>query len=499
MDFKRDRWGRPLVVPADGGEPQPYSRVSSYGQVLENQTGLTKWKQRMVVLGALDRGDLLSLASAARGDDRKLDQIVQQMLDAGGASKAANTGTAIHDILAQVDAGTLDSGDIPDQFLGPVGAWHDLLADLGWEPVADLIEAQVVNDRYLAAGSLDNICRTGDGRLVVVDKKTGKKIGKRPLAYMVQLAIYATSDLYDVETGQRATLDVDRSVAYIAHIPAAGGPPAMYEIDVADGLALADLAAQIKQAEKQGDPLRQVAGQTKPASKTAGKKTAPVAPDRRQWLADRIATILTVDNGPQMLAAHWPADLPRLSSDHRHTDADYDQIAAVLTWVEAAVEAPFAPADPATVDKPKPTKAPVPAVRDRPVEGKMADPQAIEALQATIAAMGDTEREIVMDIAKQCHEAGGSISLRQRPSVRRFEIARMLVQLATDWPDSDIALGVLRHVTGLETSSAGEIVGWLTIEQTASILEVLPELARTGEIIIGPTGQMTINTKSKDQ
>lgn len=500
IDFNRDRWGRPLIVPAGGGKPVAYSRVSSYGQTLENQFGLNKWKQRMVLLGAINRPDLMSLATAAKNEDRTLDGLVQQMMDAGGASRAANTGTAIHDVLAQVDAATLDVGSVADEFLAPVQAWQGLLDGLRWSAVPDMIEVTVVNDRFEAAGSLDNICCRLDGSMVVVDKKTGKSIGKRPLAYMVQLAIYATSEIYDIATGERRPLGVDTRTAYIAHIPADGGEPAMYEVDVEEGLRLADLAFQVRQAERSGEPLVRLTPTDMPlpvsdATEAKGEATESKPDAQRDWLKSRVATILTYDTGRDLLGGYWPADIPKLSADHIYSDLEVAEIVACLNWIETVLEAPFAGEDPTREPPTLPSKAPLPLVRDKPKEGRRVKDTDVAALQSKIESLPEEQQQIIMQFAKEAHDAGAPISLRQRPSVRRFEIARMLIQLVTDWPDADIALGVLRHLTGLESQTAGEIIGWLTIEQATTIVEAMPELARTGEIIIRPDGQMSINTK----
>ncbi len=48
-DFTRDRWGRPLIIPADGGKAIAYGRFSSHGSVLEDKFALEKWKIRTSV------------------------------------------------------------------------------------------------------------------------------------------------------------------------------------------------------------------------------------------------------------------------------------------------------------------------------------------------------------------------------------------------------------------------------------------------------------------
>jgi len=514
-DFTRDRWGRPLIAQPEG-KPLPYTRISSFGQQLENQFGLNKWKQRMVLLGAVDRPDLMKLASAARSNDRKLDGLVEQMMDAGGASRAANTGTAIHDVLAQIDEGTISQGDVPDEFLGPVQAWHDLLAGFGWSPVADMVEIAVVHDRLQAAGSLDNVCRTSDGRLVVVDKKTGKSMGQRPLAYMVQLAIYATADRYDIESGVRSPLGVDQSVAYIAHIPAAGGDSALYEVDIEEGLRLADLAAQVKQAEKTAKPVTKLAPVASPLAPVAsetdgGTSTAETAVGsredngdanlqvRRDWLAGRLRACLDHPMAKPLLANRWPADLPKLASDHRHTADELVEVERVIAAVETEIEADFTHRDPTVVpdrqDRFEPKRQ---QTREKPREGKRADPKSMETLKSKITDLESGRKQIVMDIAKAAHESGVSISLTQRPSVRRFEIARLLMMLVEDWPDADVATAVLQYVTNQPDRTAGEIVGWMSADEATDAIGRLPNLANHGEVTIGPTGQMAFQVKEPE-
>lgn len=511
-DFKRDRWGRPLIVQPEG-DPLPYARVSSFGQQLENQFGLNKWKQRMVLLGAVDRPDLMKLASAARNDDRKLDGLVDQLMDAGGASRAANTGTAIHDILAQVDEKTVDLGDVPDEFLGPVQAWRDLLEQFGWEPVSSMVEVAVVHDRLRAAGSLDNICRRPDGSLVVVDKKTGKSMGKRPLAYMVQLAIYATAEIYDLETGERSPLGVDQSVAYIAHIPAAGGAPAMYEVDVAEGLRLAELAAQIKTAEKQAQPVTKMAPVASPLAPVApetvgGTSTPESSPEptedngdanlavRRRWLADRLRAILPNPTAKTLLASRWPDTLPKLSSDHQHTAAELVEVERVIASIETDIEADFPSSDPTKPTERREIRRQ--EIREKPREGKRADPKSLEVLKSKITDLESGRKQIVMDIAKQAHQSGVSISLTQRPSIRRFEIARLLLAIVEDWPDIEVATAVLQYVTDQPDKTAGEIVGWMSADEATDAVGRLPTLATDGEITISPDGQMGFQL-AKDQ
>ena len=47
LDIPRDGKGRPLITPADGGKPIPYTRASKFGDALEDTFNLSRWQQRM--------------------------------------------------------------------------------------------------------------------------------------------------------------------------------------------------------------------------------------------------------------------------------------------------------------------------------------------------------------------------------------------------------------------------------------------------------------------
>lgn len=41
--IQRDRWGRPLITPPDGGKPKPYTRASTLAKALDDNQGLIDW------------------------------------------------------------------------------------------------------------------------------------------------------------------------------------------------------------------------------------------------------------------------------------------------------------------------------------------------------------------------------------------------------------------------------------------------------------------------
>ena len=70
-ELTRDRWGRPLIVPPEGGKPVGYTRVSTLAKALDDLNNLMAWKARKTAEGLVRRPDLLTLVSGAiaNGDD----------------------------------------------------------------------------------------------------------------------------------------------------------------------------------------------------------------------------------------------------------------------------------------------------------------------------------------------------------------------------------------------------------------------------------------------
>lgn len=491
MDFTRDRWGRPLIKQPEGKD-LPYTRISGYGQVLEDQFGLTKWKQRMVLVGAVARPDLVKLATAAKDDDRRLDTLVEQMLEAGGASRAANTGTAIHEVLANLDTGKIDLDSVPDEFLAHARLWTSTLEQHGLTVEQSLVECHLVNDRYQAAGSGDNFLRDSNGVLYVADKKTGKSIGQRPLAYMVQLALYATADLYDIETGERTPTGCDQSTGYIVHLPANGETCELYEVDLDAALELATLAQQVRRAQKTTTPISKIDRSSttvkskpiseKPAKSAKSKK--PTVAERRAWIEQRVRTVLEQPDGRAMLQLCWPPDIPRLSSDHKHTAAELDRLTTALDEAEKGSSAPFPAPDPANIAKPvveakeEPRKA-----QPKPLdEGRFVDQPTIDALRAKFDSLLPEQQKQIADWAREAHAADRNVSLQLKPSERRFNIARAMIELATTWEgDSDAVPAVIRTVTPLDTT-VGATLGSLTIDQAESLIVHSDALSKYGTL-----------------
>lgn len=248
VDIPRDRWGRPLITPPDGGKPEAYTRMSTLAKALDDKTALTKWKQRQTVIGLAGRPDLVSVAAACKGDDRKLDEIVETAMTVAESERAANIGTALHALSEQVDAGC-DLADLPEQFRPDLAAYRAAMA--GIEILA--AEMFVVVDEIKAAGTFDRLVRLPDGRVVVADLKTGRHEQKYPHGATQQIAGYSRGHLYDPEKGRVGhlpSLGVDQAAGLLIHMPAGTGTCDLYLLDLHVGWGLAQVSVAVREAFK---------------------------------------------------------------------------------------------------------------------------------------------------------------------------------------------------------------------------------------------------------
>jgi hypothetical protein len=217
-DFEREtRFGRPLIVPKGGGKAKPYRRCTTYVGVLEDLYNLQRWEKRMVALGLADRADLLLGVAAHRDDKRRLDDICDKAKEAAKASASATTGTALHALTDVVDEG----GKLPALPPGPaasIAAFQKATAPL--KVVA--IEQQLVLDTHNVAGTADRIYEY-QGERYIGDTKSGN-IELGILKICMQLAVYARSWAYDVETGERSATGVSTTRGIVMHMPATDDP-----------------------------------------------------------------------------------------------------------------------------------------------------------------------------------------------------------------------------------------------------------------------------------
>ena len=493
-DFNRDRWGRPLIIPVDGTKPVAYTRFSSHGQCLEDRFGLEKWKIRTAGKGLALRSDLYAQVAACPPEEsRRLDQLMEAALEAGGSSVGAGLGTALHEFTQNHDLGTSTLDEIPEPWRHDVAAYADTIAAHGLHVDRTLVEIALVNDDLRLAGTADRFYRRHDGTLICADIKTGKQIGDNPLAYIVQLAAYANSVRYNIETGARTTVGhVDLERGLLVHLPSGRAECHIYEVDIREGIELARLATAVRTQQKRRGlvSLLQPTDGT-PAAPAGSAATTPLvadpAPSTREWLATRIAIIREHPAAFTTLRTIWPDDIPTLKQSEQHTDNQLERIATLLDNIEALHDLPFG--------EPKPTPPAPPAARPEPVaarpehnidEGPDADKTNISDLRRILAELPEDAKTWIQQQTKRANSAGYPISLKQQPSLRRYHIAQLLIA-AANFQDDDILRAVLRNYTEdpLDTGKQiGYVLGTMSLDN-ATRAAALTIAIEAGEITLG--------------
>lgn len=301
-EISRDRWSRPLILPVGGGKAVPYTRCTTFVNVLEDTTNLTKWKQRQTILGMLARPALTMAAAAAKDDKRRLDAIAEQAMEAAGASDAAALGTAIHKFTEDFDLKE-DISSMPPAYKPDIDAYAR--ATSIFEVVA--VEQFAIVDELQAAGTMDRLYRY-NGRLYVGDVKTGSieyGIGK----IAMQLAVYAHGTGYNHVTGERYSLgNIDQRAGIIVHLPAGTGTCELVWVDLVAGWEAArDLAGPVREWRKRKGlskpfvPPAEVPGQ---GALELAPVAAPVAAPAP--VAAQPATDVLVQADAVAQAAAWP-------------------------------------------------------------------------------------------------------------------------------------------------------------------------------------------------
>ena len=255
------------MLPDPGtGKAQPYSRATTIAKAPEDQGGLMKWAQRMVVIGLGRRHDLHKLAASVDPENRKdVAAIAKDAEEAGGAAVGRNTGTALHSAIEAVNRGH----DPLPLFSTETEAYTATLAAAGLEPVPELVERTVANHDARIAGTFDVALRDiATGELYVADLKTGS-IGF-PAAFAIQLAIYATADNLVTPdfAGYEPTPDWSTERGVIIHLRE-GGPCELRWIDLTAGAEGLEVALSVRRW-RSAATAKKLLTEVTPSATTAG-------------------------------------------------------------------------------------------------------------------------------------------------------------------------------------------------------------------------------------
>jgi hypothetical protein len=379
-----------------------YSRPSNFGKQVENTFNLEKWNERMVALGIAagidgydDRGVIQALVDGDHDSPawkQKADGIVVAAKRAAGAFIKAEQGTHGHyitedhdldrSVIGRIEAGE-DIGLPANLQAGIAQVWQRLIGE-HFDVLA--VEEPCVYDEWRVAGTLDRIVRLKhdlsfqkvdgydytieQGTVIVLDIKTGGlKLDRNGLpqywhSYAVQIAAYANSQPYNVDTERRYEWPWEISLehAVIAHIDIGGAVDTdiitaqLFYVDLAAGAMAGDLVCAAKDWQRRRDvfspadtyvmahtietppvslaeaaPAGEGPALTSPAALISS--TTHIVPLARDLVVARARRLVGAGHGLRLSYA-WPDGVPGLKGDHQHTVPELRAIYDAICQVE---------------------------------------------------------------------------------------------------------------------------------------------------------------------
>jgi hypothetical protein len=513
--IQRDRWGRPLITPPDGGKAVAYTRISTAAKGLDDNQGLIDWSTCAGIVGAFKRPGLSAgwqSLIAEHGDPwyasaeskKRAKELVKQSKEAGGSSDRADLGTALHKLTELVDLGrTLEH--VQPNLAADVEAYRRTITESGIEVLSDYLEGFVVLDELKVAGSFDSLVRVPDGRILVADKKTGSSLDYSWLSFATQLALYSRGVLYDPATNTRTPLpNVDQTVGLIIHIPAGTGTCALHEVDLVAGWEAAQLSMEVRKWRTRkglgkpwaSSPLPASTATEPPASSpapsgetsTAATTSTPAASDERAWLTERLEQVKQHPAALQMMRQNWTDNgiPPWAECGPEH----FDTVATMLDVVERWHELPF-------ITRPGqlPNLPPEPVARALPDEGKTLSREDYELFAKRVndpSTPADARAQFFAYV-EQMGKASKPLNLGQQTTERRMAIAEAMLAwaLVDDEAAMRIGMAVVLGDDRVQPSfSTGALLGALELDEARGLRAIAECIGRDEKFIDREAGEV---------
>ena len=213
-----------LPHPITGRPNSTFTRATTTAHVLENQTGLDKWKMSNVVLGLKTNPKLLDavdLWGEPLDVKRSVRECAEKASEVAGANESSECGTAIHAWTEALELGHITMADIPIEFRATVEVYLARLNAAGISTAPGMIERIVFNPTTEGVGTLDRIYQLADGSYAVGDLKTSKNLSYSWVGFAAQLATYATASHMLSLDGSRwePMPEVRQDFAILVHLP----------------------------------------------------------------------------------------------------------------------------------------------------------------------------------------------------------------------------------------------------------------------------------------
>lgn len=366
--------------------------ITTVAKIPDDTYALEQWRKRMVAIGMAMSPPLVERVAAHFDNRDQVDEAAEEAMMLAKAHEAAGRGTAAHRITERID---LDETVIDTPLARAVReAWISALEDAGLEIVPEYVERIVVYPDHRICGRFDRLARRWvDGRLVVLDLKTGANAVKYPHSIATQLAMYANAPLMagplpaaggTTQDFEPLPAELDRERGVVVHMPAEDKAEVV-EIDIAAGWSVVERSVfPVLEWRKRQNLTRQIspvlvlsedqvpavgssvattselaAGQdgSEPGQQQASDPSAnDIHPDRFGWAYDRIEAIKAAGDEPKRrLAALW-SEAPEIPTFPKGGPRTNDELSLIVGWcdlVEMEFELPFGPSDPTA---PKATK-----------------------------------------------------------------------------------------------------------------------------------------------
>jgi len=280
FNVERDRWGRPMLFPPEGGKAVAYTRVSTMAKWLSDQSGLINWKASMAMIGMARSKPIQARIAAIvartendpyRENKQALKDLVENATQIAQAQGRADLGTAVHEFTELLDAGTLDWQFIPEQLKAPLAAYRETMQEFETvdTEVFVTVDTEDGGKALRGAGSLDRLIRHPEFGVCVADIKTGADEPKYPLGVTTQVAVYARGSRYrdgrfpgspkfdggvaNVDgTAYRKELhpELNKSVGIMIHLPLDRVECSLYALDLDLGWESLLLGNQVQKSRR---------------------------------------------------------------------------------------------------------------------------------------------------------------------------------------------------------------------------------------------------------
>jgi hypothetical protein len=286
FSVERDRWGRPMLFPPEGGKAVAYTRPSTMAKWLDSQAGLINWKASQAMIGMARSKPIQARIAAIvartendayRENKEALKDLVENATQIAQAQGRADLGTAVHEFTELLDAGTLDWTYVPEQLKGPLHSYQEKMSSFTMvdsEVFVTIDEPSRGKNPIRGAGSMDRIIHHPELGFVVADIKTGTDEPKYPLGVTTQVSIYSRGKRYRDgrfsgspsftdgvpnadETAWRKPLhpELNTSIGVMIHLPLPTNPSdrpecALYELDLEAGWESLLLGHKVQEARR---------------------------------------------------------------------------------------------------------------------------------------------------------------------------------------------------------------------------------------------------------